>query len=126
MGIYNGDIGTVVEIDAQDQTMCVEFDERRRVTYPFSLLEDVEHAWAVTVHKSQGSEYPAVIIPLLGGPRMLLNRNLIYTAVTRARKCVVLIGDPAVFHEMIDNTSQLARYTSLKDRLVQLSQSVAC
>ena len=124
MGIYNGDIGTVVGIDVQDQTMDVEFDERRRVTYPFSLLEDVEHAWAVTVHKSQGSEYPAVIIPLLGGPRMLLNRNLIYTAVTRARKCVVLIGDPAVFHEMIDNTSQLARYTSLKDRLVQLSQSV--
>lgn len=117
MGIYNGDIGTILEIDVPGQTILVEFDEHRKVTYPFSQLEDVEHAYAVTIHKSQGSEYPAVIIPLLGGPKMLLNRNLLYTAVTRARTCVVLIGDPAVFHEMIDNTSQLARYTSLKRRL---------
>jgi len=116
-GIYNGDIGTVLEIDVPGQTILVEFDDHRRVTYQFSQLDDVEHAYAVTIHKSQGSEYPAVIIPLLGGPKMLLNRNLLYTAVTRARSCVVLIGDPAVFHEMIDNTSQLTRYTSLKRRL---------
>ena len=83
--------------------------------YPFKLLEELELAYAVTIHKSQGSEYPAVVIPLLSGPRMLMNRNLLYTAVTRAKKCVTIVGDEQTFYEMIQNNSQLRRYSGLRD-----------
>ena len=116
-GIFNGDMGTILEISTAAETMSVEFDENRVVEYPFSGLDELEHAWAVTIHKSQGSEYPAVVIPLLGGPRMLMNRNLIYTAITRAKNCVVLVGDPEVFFGMIDNTLQQRRYSGLQRRL---------
>ena len=116
-GIFNGDMGTILEISTAAETMSVEFDEHRVVEYPFSGLDELEHAWAVTIHKSQGSEYPAVVIPLLGGPRMLMNRNLIYTAITRAKNCVVLVGDPEVFFGMIDNTLQQRRYSGLQRRL---------
>lgn len=87
--------------------------------YPFKLLEELELAYAVTIHKSQGSEYPAVVIPLLSGPRMLMNRNLLYTAVTRAKKCVTIVGDEQTFYEMIQNNSQQRRYSGLKDRIVE-------
>ena len=89
----------------------------RFVEYEMNDLDQLELAYAVTIHKAQGSEYPAVVIPLLRGPRMLMNRNLLYTAVTRARNCVVLIGDPSVMKEMIDNTSEARRYTTLALRL---------
>ena len=87
------------------------------VDYTFKQLDELELAYAITIHKSQGSEYPAVVIPLLTGPRMLMNRNLLYTAVTRARKCVTLVGNDATFQEMIENVSEQKRYTGLKDRL---------
>ena len=97
--------------------MIIEFDEGRMVEYPYKLLDELELAYAITIHKSQGSEYPAVVIPLLSGPMMLMNRNLLYTAVTRARKCVTLVGNEVTFQQMIRNTSQQKRYSGLCDRL---------
>ena len=119
MGIFNGDTGIIEEINDFAETMTISFDEGRKVEYPFKLLEELELAYAVTIHKSQGSEYPAVVIPLLSGPRMLMNRNLLYTAVTRAKKCVTIVGDDQTFYEMIQNNSQQRRYSGLKDRIVE-------
>ncbi len=119
-GIFNGDFGRVEEIDPHARTMTVRFDEERMVTYPFSELEDLELAYAVTVHKSQGSEYPAVILPLLSGPSGLFNRNLLYTAVTRARNCVVILGSREAVRDMIANTRQSLRYTGLRDRIEEI------
>ena len=99
------------------ETVEVLFDDYRTVTYSFSQLEELELSYAVTIHKSQGSEYPAVVIPLLTGPRMLLNRNLLYTAVTRARTCVTLVGSDRTFEMMIENTSEQTRYSGLLDRI---------
>ncbi len=119
-GIFNGDTGIIEEINDYAELMTISFDEGKKVEYPFKLLEELEHAYAVTIHKSQGSEYPAVVMPLLGGPRMLLNRNLLYTAVTRAKKCVTIVGDEGTFNQMIQNSSQLKRYSGLKDRIIEL------
>ena len=116
-GIFNGDMGIVQQIDLLAETMEVLFDDYRTVTYSFQMLEELELAYAVTIHKSQGSEYPAVVIPLLTGPRMLMNRNLLYTAVTRARSCVTLVGSPETFEQMIDNASEQTRYSGLYDRI---------
>ena len=116
-GIFNGDTGIIEEINEFAETMTISFDEGRMVEYPFKQLEELELAYAVTIHKSQGSEYPAVVIPLLSGPRMLLNRNLLYTAVTRAKKCVTIVGDDKTFNEMIQNNSQQRRYSGLEARL---------
>lgn len=117
MGIFNGDMGIITEINDFAETMTVEFDEGRKVEYSYKLLDELELAYAITIHKSQGSEYPAVVIPLLSGPSMLMNRNLLYTAVTRARKCVTLVGNDATFNQMIQNTSQQKRYSGLCDRI---------
>lgn len=117
MGIFNGDMGIIIEINDFAETMTVEFDEGRKVEYSYKLLDELELAYAITIHKSQGSEYPAVVIPLLSGPSMLMNRNLLYTAVTRARKCVTLVGNDATFNQMIQNTSQQKRYSGLCDRI---------
>ena len=116
-GVFNGDMGIVREINDFAETMTVEFDEGRMVEYPYKLLDELELAYAITIHKSQGSEYPAVVIPLLSGPLMLMNRNLLYTAVTRARKCVTLVGNEVTFAQMVQNTSQQKRYSGLCDRL---------
>lgn len=118
-GVFNGDTGIIEEINDFAETVTVCFDEGRMVEYPFKLLEELELAYAVTIHKSQGSEYPAVVIPLLMGPRMLMNRNLLYTAVTRAKKCVTIVGNDTTFEQMIANNSQLKRYSGLRDRLVE-------
>ena len=115
MGVFNGDMGIVKEINSYDESMVVEYDEKRTVKYPFEMLEELELAYAITVHKSQGSEYPAVVIPLLQGPRMLYNRNLLYTAVTRAKKCLTIVGSEATFQEMIQNKNEQNRYTSLAE-----------
>ena len=101
----------------------VEYDEQKRVTYPFSLLDELELAYAVTIHKSQGSEYPAVILPLLSGPRMLFNRNLLYTGITRARSCVTILGSAATVRAMIDNVSENKRYTALADRIREMAMT---
>lgn len=124
VGIFNGDMGKIKEINEQVQTVIVEYDENRRVTYGFSQMEEVELAYAITIHKSQGSEYPAVIMPLMGGPRMLFNRNLLYTGVTRARDCVTILGDRQVVQEMIANVSETRRYTSLDLRIRELTAGI--
>ncbi|MBP5197864.1 MAG: ATP-dependent RecD-like DNA helicase [Lachnospiraceae bacterium] len=117
LGVFNGDMGIVREINENAQTLTVEFDEHKRVTYPFLGLEELELSYAVTIHKSQGSEYPAVVLPLLSGPRMLFNRNLLYTAITRAKKCVTILGSKKTLSEMIDNQSENKRYTDLLSRI---------
>ncbi len=117
MGVFNGDMGIVKEINEYSQDVVVEFDENRRVRYPFSELDELELSYAITIHKSQGSEYPAVVMPILGGPRMLLNRNLLYTAVTRAKSTVCILGSSQTLMNMVDNEQQLKRYTGLTDRI---------
>ncbi|MEE1164796.1 MAG: AAA family ATPase [Lachnospiraceae bacterium] len=119
-GIFNGDFGRIEEIDPDTEMMTVIFDDARTVEYPFAELEDLELAYAITVHKSQGSEYPAVILPLLAGPSGLFNRNLLYTAVTRARSCVVLLGSRDAVDRMIANTRRTHRWTGLRDRITEL------
>lgn len=122
MGVFNGDTGIVREINTFAEIMTVEFDERRFVEYSFQQLDELELAYAVTVHKAQGSEYPAVVIPLLTGPKMLLTRNLLYTAVTRARKCVTLVGNVDTFTQMVGNEFEQKRYTTLDERIREIFQ----
>lgn len=117
LGVFNGDVGIIQEINDYSSTVSVLYDENRLVQYPFKGLDELELAYAITIHKSQGSEYPAVVMPLLPGPRMLMNRNLLYTAVTRARKCITIVGDENVFYQMVDNTTQQRRYSGLKERI---------
>ena len=117
MGVFNGDMGVISEINEYKETVEVEYDEGRKVKYGFDMVDELELAYAITVHKSQGSEYPAVILPLLPGPKLLYNRNLLYTAVTRAKKCLTIIGSDTTFQEMIRNKSEQERYTSLAERI---------
>ena len=117
MGVFNGDMGVIDNINFYTEKVTVRFDDDRYVEYPFKQLEELELAYAVTVHKSQGSEYPAVVIPLLSGPRMLMNRNILYTAVTRAKKCVCIVGTEEVFYGMVDNTNEQKRYSTLAQRI---------
>ena len=120
-GIFNGDTGIIQEINLFTEELTVEFDEGKMVEYSFKQLEELELAYAITIHKSQGSEYPAVIIPVHSGPRMLMTRNLLYTAVTRARTCVCLVGLPDTFHAMAANQIEQKRYSGLQDRIVELA-----
>lgn len=119
-GVFNGDIGMIRRIREESSTVQVEYDEHRLVEYTFSQLDEIELAYAITIHKSQGSEYPAVLLPLLSGPKMLMNRNLLYTAVTRARKCVTILGSQEVVDGMIENENQYHRYTGLGRRILEL------
>lgn len=119
VGVFNGDLGIVKEINSFAETMTVVFDENKEVEYSFKMLEELELAYAITIHKSQGSEYPAVLLPILSGPQMLFNRNLLYTAVTRAKKCVTIVGDEKVFYDMINNENEKIRYSGLKDRIIE-------
>lgn len=116
-GIFNGDMGIIREMNLYAETMIVEFDDRRQVEYSFKQLEELELAYAITIHKSQGSEYPAVVMPIWPGPRMLMNRNLLYTAVTRARKCVTMVGSEETFYQMAQNINEQTRYSGLKERI---------
>ena len=122
MGVFNGDAGIIKEINLFSEQMVVEFDEGKMVTYAFAQLDELELAYAITIHKSQGSEYPAVILPLLNGPKMLLTRNLLYTAVTRAKSCVTIVGSERMVQLMIDNESEQKRYTSLSQRIIELRE----
>ena len=119
-GAFNGDTGVIERISTFDENVTVKFEDGRFVTYEFSQLDELELAYAITVHKSQGSEYPAVLLPLLSGPKMLMNRNLLYTAVTRARKCVTILGSQEVVDGMIENENQYHRYTGLGRRILEL------
>lgn len=119
-GVFNGDIGIITEINSFAQNLTVRFDDRF-VEYAFKDCESLELAYAITIHKSQGSEYPAVIVPMYQGPSMLMNRNLLYTAVTRAKSCVCLVGNPPIFDQMLHNASEAKRYSSLSERLQEVS-----
>ena len=119
-GIYNGDLGIIREINARFNTVRVEYDEQRMVTYEARQLNEVEMAYAITIHKAQGSEYPAVVLPLLKGPAPLMNRNILYTGVTRARRLVIILGEEKTVATMIDNAAQGRRHTGLKERIHEL------
>lgn len=120
-GVFNGDMGIISEINTFAEMMTVCFDDNRIVQYSFKQMEELEHAYAITIHKSQGSEYPAIIMPLLNGPRMLMNRNLLYTGVTRAKRCVTIVGDERTVQEMIHNKSENKRYTDLRARILEFN-----
>ncbi len=122
-GIFNGDTGVIKEINLFAELVTVEYEEGRMVEYTFGQLEELELAYAITIHKSQGSEYPAVVMPLLTGPRMLFNRNLLYTAVTRAKNCVTIVGSQETVQMMIDNESEQRRYSGLSERIKELYQN---
>lgn len=119
-GVFNGDMGRIKEISSFSEKVVVEFEEGKLVEYPFNLLDELELAYAITVHKSQGSEYPAVVMPILGGPRVLMNRNLIYTAVTRAKQCVTIVGTEYMVNSMIQNATEQKRYTNLDVRIREM------
>ena len=116
-GVFNGDMGIVLAIDEEEQTLTVRFDDERECTYEGAQLDDLELAYCVSVHKSQGSEFPAVVMPAVGGPPMLLTRNLFYTAVTRARRAVVLVGREVVVSQMVQNARTAKRYSALAEWL---------
>lgn len=121
VGVFNGDMGIITDISDYDEELTVLFDDGREVVYGYELLDELEHAFAITIHKSQGSEYPAVVLPLLSGSRRLLNRNLLYTAITRAKRMVVIVGNIGLVNQMIDNTEEQKRYTSLAIRLQEIA-----
>ncbi|MDD5828428.1 MAG: ATP-dependent RecD-like DNA helicase [Lachnospira sp.] len=122
-GVFNGDTGIISEINLFAETLTVKFEDERYVQYEFSQIDELELAYAITVHKSQGSEYPAVVIPMFQGPRMLMNRNILYTAVTRARKCVCMVGEEDIFHQMAANVNEQKRYSSLDKRIKEVMES---
>lgn len=122
-GVFNGDMGVIREINEYGEILTVEFDEKRRVEYSFKQLEELELAYAITIHKSQGSEYPAAVIPMYSGPRMLMTRNLLYTAVTRAKSCVCLVGLPEIFSSMAANCQEQKRYSGLKNRIEEIYEA---
>ena len=124
VGVFNGDMGIISDINHYDEELTVLFDDGRTVVYGFNGLNELEHAFAVTIHKSQGSEYPVVIIPLLSGPPKLLNRNLIYTAITRAKRMVVIVGNLNLVNQMIDNEEEQKRYTTLSVRLQEIMNGI--
>ncbi len=119
-GVFNGDCGVIKEINLFSEHLLVEFDDNRLVDYSFNQLEEIELAYAVTIHKSQGSEYPAVILPILDGPKLLFNRNLLYTAVTRAKNCVTIVGSDTMLQFMINNKNEQNRYSGLRDRIKEI------
>lgn len=123
-GVFNGDIGTIRSIDMNAEIVEIEYEEGKLATYPFSMMDEVKLAYAITIHKSQGSEYPAIVIPLLSGPKMLMNRNLLYTAITRAKACVVIVGSKEVFKQMIQNDWEAYRYSSLCERIREIEEGI--
>lgn len=122
VGVFNGDMGIIKEIDTYNEEVVVIFDEEREVCYPYNLLDELELSYAITIHKSQGSEYPAVVLPLFSGPRVLMNRNLLYTAVTRAKQCVVIVGNGHLVELMIQNNDEQKRYSSLDLRMKEMQE----
>ena len=124
LGVFNGDVGIVKTINETAKTVMIEYDDAKQVTYPITGLDEIELAYAITIHKSQGSEYPAVIMPLLTGPRMLFNRNLLYTGVTRAKQCVTILGSHDMVMQRIANENEQKRYTGLKARICEIAAGI--
>ena len=122
VGVFNGDIGIISEINDYTEKVTVLFDDAREVQYGFAMLDELELAYAVTIHKSQGSEYPAVVMPLLSGPKVLFHRNLLYTGVTRAKNCLTIVGDRGTLCSMIQNINEQQRYTTLDKRIQEIME----
>ena len=120
MGVFNGDMGKIILVNTYAEYLEVEFDDGKCVMYPFKQLDELELAYAATIHKSQGSEYPAIVFPALTGPAVLMNRNLLYTCVTRAKKCVTIVGQSGTIQGMINNCDEQKRYSGLADRIIEL------
>ena len=120
--MFNGDTGIIKQIIEAAEVVYVEYEEGKIVEYGFSDMDEMELAYAITIHKSQGSEYPAVILPIISGPRMLLNRNLLYTAVTRAKKCVTIVGSADTIRKMIQNVNEQKRYSTLCRRIIEMEE----
>ncbi|WP_186428756.1 ATP-dependent RecD-like DNA helicase [Clostridium sp. BSD9I1] len=123
VGVFNGDVGYIDEINEEENTLSIIFDEERKVVYEDTYLDEIDLAYAVTIHKSQGSEFPVVIIPMFMGPPMLMNRNLLYTGITRAKKLVVLVGSIKAMKFMIDNNRSFERYSLLKWRITNVLEN---
>ena len=121
VGVFNGDIGIITEINDFTEKVTVVFDDTREVQYGYASLDELELAYAITIHKSQGSEYPAVVMPLLTGPRVLFHRNLLYTGVTRARNCLTIVGDRGTLFSMIQNVNEQRRYSTLTKRIQEIA-----
>ena len=121
IGVFNGDIGIITEINDFTEKITVVFDDSREVQYGYAMLDELELAYAITIHKSQGSEYPAVVMPLLTGPRVLFHRNLLYTGVTRARNCLTIVGDRGTLFSMIQNVNEQRRYSTLAKRIEEIA-----
>ena len=117
VGLFNGDIGVITSIDFSNESMHINFDDKQ-VEYSFDNLDELELSYAITVHKSQGSEYPVVIIPMYRCAPMLMTRNLFYTGVTRAKKMVILVGRSDVPLKMVENNSEILRYTTLEKKII--------
>ena len=117
VGVFNGDTGIIEKIDTEEQKVIVLFEDERIVSYDFSILDELEPAFAITIHKSQGSEFPVVVLPVFPGPKMLLTRNLLYTAVTRARNLVIMVGEEKTLYDMVENQNENQRFSGLSDRL---------
>ena len=124
-GVFNGDTGIIREIIPVAEQVVVEFEEGKMVEYEYSQMDEMELAYAITIHKSQGSEYPAIVLPVLGGPKMLLGPNLLYTAVTRAKKCVTTVGSSRVIQGMIHNVNEQKRFSSLCQRIKEMEEEDA-
>ena len=123
-GVFNGDVGFITDVDPEEHCLTVRFDEDKEAVYASQQLENLDLAYCLSVHKSQGSEFPVVVMPVCGGPQMLLTRNLFYTALTRARALVVLVGREEIVRLMVENDHVLARYTTLSERLRHVSTLV--
>ncbi|MPM73147.1 ATP-dependent RecD-like DNA helicase [bioreactor metagenome] len=123
VGVFNGDVGYIDEINEEENNLSIIFDEERKVVYEDTYLDEIDLAYAVTIHKSQGSEFPVVIIPMFMGPPMLMNRNLLYTGITRAKKLVVLVGSIKAMKFMIDNNRSFERYSLLKWRITNVLEN---
>jgi exodeoxyribonuclease V alpha subunit len=121
LGVFNGDTGVIKQIDTYAETVSVVFDDNRLIDYDFAQLDELELAYAMTIHKSQGSEYKVVVMPIHSGPPMLMSRNLLYTGVTRAKNLCVIVGIPETLHRMIDNRREISRYSSLDWRIAKMA-----
>jgi exodeoxyribonuclease V alpha subunit len=117
MGVFNGDMGIITKIDNEDQKVVVMFDDDKLSEYDFNILDELEPAYAITIHKSQGSEFPAIVIPVFPGPQVLMTRNLVYTAVTRAKSLVVIVGSENTLKAMVENDREALRYSGLEEKL---------
>ncbi|MCR4591295.1 MAG: ATP-dependent RecD-like DNA helicase, partial [Lachnospiraceae bacterium] len=123
-GVFNGDMGEIISINAEDRSLNVRFEDNRVAHYSGRELSELELSYAITIHKSQGSEYPAVVMPILNGPDILMSRNLLYTGITRAKRCVVIIGSGSMLQKMAENDREQERYSGLDSEILKINEDL--